>query len=430
MRTRNNILAGTAAVAAAALLASVPLTSTPAQAAASTVKPVQNCLPAPTTCYSPAQFRTAYGFNSLLAHGTDGQGTTVALIELASSPPTQFPPVTDIRQDLTRFDGVFRLPAAKVAVDNSLARSQTPWLSSGEETQDTEIVHAIAPDALIREVLVNQNSLADPASAVKAFTAALLRASTESDVISFSASLGEHYVTPAESAALHQALETIRARHVTVVAASGDFGASSDPSFDEGTDKEVSQPASDPLVLSVGGTTLTASTKTGAYQSETAWNTLPSEPGGHSSASGGGFSHVFTRPGYQNGVRGIGAMRGVPDVAADAGFDSGMAIVISDSTQYLIGPATGTSAATPLWAALIALADQQAHHDLGFVNPAIYRIAQSPAYTAAFHDVTSGNNTLKNPPVTITGYQAGRGWDPVTGWGSPNAQVLVPLLTR
>jgi len=64
------------------------------------------------------------------------------------------------------------------------------------------------------------------------------------------------------------------------------------------------------------------------------------------------------------------------------------------------------------------------------VNPAIYRIARSPAYSAAFHDVTWGDNTVKDPPVTIAGYRAGRGWDPVTGWGSPNARVLVPLLAR
>ena len=64
------------------------------------------------------------------------------------------------------------------------------------------------------------------------------------------------------------------------------------------------------------------------------------------------------------------------------------------------------------------------------MNPATYRIARSPAYSAAFHDVTWGDNTVKDPPVTIAGYQAGRGWDPVTGWGSPNARVLVPLLAR
>jgi subtilase family serine protease len=79
---------------------------------------------------------------------------------------------------------------------------------------------------------------------------------------------------------------------------------------------------------------------------------------------------------------------------------------------------------------LIALADQEAGHSLGFVNPAIYRIARGPLYHKAFHDVTTGNNTVvltsAAPPVTITGCQAGPGWDPVTGWGTPDAQVLIP----
>jgi subtilase family serine protease len=412
-----------------ALAAPAALAGAPAAAAAA-VKPVQDCLLPPATCYSPAQFRTAYGVQSLLKHGTDGRGTTVALIELSTPPPVQFPPVTDIRQDMARFDSVFGLPAAKVDVDNGLARAATPWLSGGEETQDTEIVHAIAPAATIREVLVNEDALATPASAISAFTAALRRASGEADVISLSVSLGEHFFTSAEAASLHQALELAQARHVTVVAASGDYGASSDPAFDGGPVKEVSLPAADPLVLGVGGTTLTASHATGVYASETAWNTLPAMPGGHSSASGGGFSRLFARPSYQDRVAGADGMRGVPDVAADAGFDSGMALAISDGTQYLLGGATGTSAAAPLWAALIALADQRAGHDLGFVNPAVYRIAQSPAYPAAFHDITTGGNTVKDPPVTITGYQAGRGWDPVTGLGSPDARVLVPLLAR
>ena len=76
----------------------------------------------------------------------------------------------------------------------------------------------------------------------------------------------------------------------------------------------------------------------------------------------------------------------------------------------------------------MALADQDAHHDLGFVNPAIYRIARSSRYHQAFHDITTGSNIVNAPPVGTGGYQAGPGWDPVTGWGSPDAQVLVPLL--
>jgi subtilase family serine protease len=78
----------------------------------------------------------------------------------------------------------------------------------------------------------------------------------------------------------------------------------------------------------------------------------------------------------------------------------------------------------------MALADQLAGHDLGFVNPALYRIARSPAYGRAFHDITTGNNTVLVNGTTYTGYQAGSGWDPVTGLGSPNAAVLVPILSR
>jgi subtilase family serine protease len=76
------------------------------------------------------------------------------------------------------------------------------------------------------------------------------------------------------------------------------------------------------------------------------------------------------------------------------------------------------------------LADQEAGHPLGFVNPAIYRIAQGPLYHGAFHDITTGNNTVSLNGTTVTGYQAGPGWDPVTGWGTPAAQVFIPLLAR
>jgi len=93
-------------------------------------------------------------------------------------------------------------------------------------------------------------------------------------------------------------------------------------------------------------------------------------------------------------------------------------------------PASGTSAAASLWGGLMALADQYAQHDLGFVNPAIYRIARSSSYHQAFHDITTGSNivNMPYPAAGLAGYQAGPGWDPATGWGSPDAQVLVPLL--
>jgi subtilase family serine protease len=155
------------------------------------------------------------------------------------------------------------------------------------------------------------------------------------------------------------------------------------------------------------------------------------DPGSLFQASGGGFSHLFARPSYQNGVHGIGAMRGVPDVAADGNPHTGFPVVTSSgSGGYTISGHGGTSAAAPTWAGIIALADQYAKRHLGFVNPAIYQIARSPQYHQAFHDITVGDNTAKFPHETITGYRAGPGWDPVTGWGSPDAEVLVPLLAR
>jgi subtilase family serine protease len=105
-----------------------------------------------------------------------------------------------------------------------------------------------------------------------------------------------------------------------------------------------------------------------------------------------------------------------------------MAVAFSLAPGTVVTPADGTSAASPFWAGIVALADQDAGHALGFINPAIYRIGRSPAYSRAFHDITTGSNTVTFPAGTVTGYRAGPGWDPVTGWGTPDAQVLVPLL--
>jgi len=106
-------------------------------------------------------------------------------------------------------------------------------------------------------------------------------------------------------------------------------------------------------------------------------------------------------------------------------------MVFSVRGKASITSVAGTSNSAPVWAGLIALADQYAHHDLGPVNSAIYGIARGTGYHQAFHDTTTGNNTLTLPyPAGTAGYQTASGWDPVTGWGSPDAQVLVPLLAR
>ena len=158
--------------------------------------------------------------------------------------------------------------------------------------------------------------------------------------------------------------------------------------------------AADPLVLGAGGTSLTASHATSAWISETAWGLASGNPGnqgGSFQASGGGFSQLFARPAYQAGVPGIGATRGVPDVSADASDRTGVAVVFSNGTQETVQSHGGTSASAPIWAALIALADQYAGRHLGLINPALYQIARSPRYHQAFHDITTGNNTRALP---------------------------------
>src|SRR6185437_16184313 len=240
------------------------------------------------------------------------------------------------------------------------------------------------------------------------------------------------YTSSAQVAAEHSALEFDQQRHVTVVAASGDFGAIGIPCTSTPTPppaRGVAYPAGDPLVLDVGGTSLDASHVTGAYASETAWNRpVPGLP--QAVASSGGFSRVFARPAYQDGIPGTGTRRGVPDVSSDAGQGTGIAFVQAVGGAFGIFSAVGTSAASPAWAGIVALADQYAGQHLGFINPAIYQIGRSARYHRAFHDVTTGNNTVKSGSVTVKGFNATRGWDPVTGCVSPDAQVLIPLLAR
>jgi subtilase family serine protease len=395
-----------------------------------------------SSCYTPQQLEAAYGVQPLLKRGIDGHGETVVLPELAE---TQLDPplVTDMRQDMAGFDEMFHLPAARMRAVTTLAGASSPWLAFGEEVLDVELVHALAPDATLVILLLPSTSLDNTPNAVAAAVAELRLGPTLGSVMSISAAGqigGEHCVSRAQAGRVNGALQAAVDRGMTVVAASGDIGAAAYQcdvySALTGTApvapvKGVSLLASDPLVLGAGGTSLTVSHSTGAWISETAWGLASGNPGnrgGSFQASGGGFSRLFARPAYQAGVPGIGAARGVPDVSADASDRTGVAVVFSNGTRDTVQSHGGTSASAPIWAALIALADQYAGRHLGFINPAIYQIARGPHYHQAFHDITTGNNTVQFPPTTITGYQAGPGWDPVTGWGSPNAQVLVPLL--
>jgi subtilase family serine protease len=394
-------------------------------------------------CYTPQQLQVAYGVKPLLDRGIDGRGETVVLPELAESQLNP-PLVTDLRQDMAAFDGRFHLRAARMRVVSTLAGSGSPWLAFGEEVLDAEVVHALAPDAKLVILLLPSTSLDNTPNAMAAALAELRLGPALGGVMSISAAGqigGEHCVSRGQAGHLNTALQAAVSRGLTVVAASGDIGAAAYQCdlYSALTGTPPANPArgvlllaSNPFVLSAGGTALTAS-PAGAWISETAWGLASGNPGnagGSFQASGGGFSELFARPSYQAGVPGIGPARGVPDVSADASDRPGLAVVFRNGTQDMVQSHGGTSASAPIWAALIALADQYAGRHLGLVNPAIYQIARSPRYHQAFHDITTGNNTVRFPPTTVTGYRAAPGWDPVTGWGSPDAQVLIPLLAR
>ncbi len=218
---------------------------------------------------------------------------------------------------------------------------------------------------------------------------------------------------------------------ISVFASSGDSGAAQPTCDGNSYFLSASTPASDPLVTGVGGTSLTADLSTGQYESETTWNE-PDLP----AASGGGFSTIYAKPFYQDGTPGIGKYRGVPDVAYNAAVNGGVLGVFSSSGQgadlvFIFG---GTSAGSPQWSGITALAAQKAGHSLGFLNPALYVISHnSRLYNYVFHDITTGNNTftgqdVNGNPVTIQGYSADIGWDATTGLGSPDVAHLLSLL--
>jgi subtilase family serine protease len=373
--------------------------------------------------YSPQTVQRVYGVSPLLRRGIDGRGETVVLPE--TIPPGSQPLDTNLRQDLAAFDTRNHLRAVDLTMEKALGFTGETALADGEEVQDAEMVHTIAPGAKIAVMLAPFRAFAFPSG-----MAALLRAAAgRGNVVSFSQSECERTscLSAGQLRSLNGALREARDRHVSIFASAGDDGPLSG-GLRGG--KEVTAPGSSPLVTSVGGTTLTA--RHGAYGSESVWTdniNHPTSSGARLSATGGGLSTRYARPGYQNGLPVIGNHRGVPDVAAMA--QPGMATVLLRGGHDHIFPAGGTSESAPLWAGIAVLADQDAHRQLGFLNAGLYRIGRSPMYQRAFHDITHGNNTVTLPSgKNVVGYSASRGWDPVTGWGTPNAQVLVPLLAK
>ena len=368
-------------------------------------------------CYTPQELAAAYDIPKNLS----GAGQTIVLIDAFGDPT--------ITQDLGVEDSTFKLPGASLSIlypngkpaFNAANADEVDW--SGEIALDVESAHAVAPAAKIDLVIAKNDQ--DPAilSALRYVVAHRL-----GSVLSQSYGEAESCEAASIVKADHTLFAAAEAQGMTVFAAAGDNGAAQ-PSCNGSTYiKSASLPSADPLVTGVGATSLTASQPAGGYKSEAAWNDLYG-------SSGGGYSKLFKRPSYQNGfVPSSG--RGVPDVSYSGDVNNGLLIAWSQGVTANVGNIYefgGSSAASPQWAAVIALADQAGHRRLGFLNGDLYSLAHGSRYGYVFHDITRGNNTVSvagsnNATVRITGYASAKGWDAVTGLGSPNVAHLLQYL--
>ncbi len=407
-------------------------------------------------CYSPGFLRTAYNFPANL----DGTGQTILIVDAYGSPT--------IGADLKLFDQIFSIPDPPSFTvfcpqgcppfnPNDKLHDVLGW--SVETSLDVEYAHAMAPGANIVLVVAASST----GNAINVAEAAAIKKYPGS-IMSQSFGTGEFAITGNRAQILqaHKNFLDAQAAGITVLAGAGDFGAANVSMLGLkliiGTLANASFPASDPLVTAVGGTEgdpyinpLTSSlncpanttctsglvTFTGPCSSATGFLHTPCTPVGYGgeqvwneplfapgSTTGGAPSLIFSTPSYQNKL-GVSS-RATPDVSYNAAINGG--VLVANSTLlgapafFIVG---GTSAATPQWAAIIALANQAAGQSLGFINPAIYALAQSGAYATDFHDITVGNNIMAG---TSVGFSAATGWDAATGWGTPNVSNLIPDL--
>ena len=353
----------------------------------------------------PSALRAAYDVNPIIQQGTDGAGETIAIAEI-----DRFK-----QSDVDIYDSAFALDSPPVQVVKVAGGSTT---QSPEPVLDIEVLHAVAPKANI----IAYESGADLNSLTQMFDQIV--SDNRAQIVSISLGACELGVDSSSASGFLDALDTTfqraDAQGMSVLVSSGDSGAYGC----QDNHLSVDLPAASPFVTAVGGTALFSTSSGAGYGREDGWEGPLEGAGG-----GGGVSVIYQRPSWQTGP-GVdnsysNGAREVPDVSADADPLTGYRVYYSGDSGCsgndcwtVVG---GTSAAAPFWAGLIALANQQGHRKLGFLNPALYAIGSAGAGGAGapFHDVTGGGNLY---------YQATPGWDYSTGWGTPDAAVIIPML--
>lgn len=331
---------------------------------------------------SPAQVSTAYGF---IHTKNQGQGQIIAIVDAYDNPNAE--------QDLAVFNSTFNLPPCttangcfqKIYAAGSQPAGNHSW--GLEIALDIEWAHAMAPMAKIMLVEAADNgfnSLFDAINVAIKKGATIVSMSWGAGEFSTESSFDSYFNVPG----------------VTFIAASGDGGTG------------ALYPAASPSVIAVGGTTLNIDAA-GNYISEKAW-----------SGSGGGVSPYENEPASQASLpipNNPNNKRGVPDVAYDADPVTGFAIynTFGNNGWMVVG---GTSAGAPQWAAIIAIAKSLYNDTLVDLNTRLYTFAITH-YRSMYHDITSGMNGSCGYYCT-----AQKGYDYVTGLGSPHVTSLVNLL--
>lgn len=374
--------------------------------------------------YQGYQFRDAYVPDLSL----EGQGQTVGIFELYGYSI----------QDIEAYEDESLIypyvPVQSVLIDgatddDSNALDQDGYLSYAlETTGDIEMAIAMAPS--LSKVLVyigptpldqpplGTNYIQNPTTTAQ-INDVLNRMATDNQAKQLSCSYGMDI-----NLSTVQIFQQYAAQGQSFFLASGDFGAFT---------SAVNEPADDPYITLVGGTSLTTDTN-GLYKSETVWLTPPDpSQGSPEYASGGGVSMAYPIPSYQQGLsmtanQGSTTMRNVPDVA-----------LVADNITVTWGyeffdpidfPLVGTSLAAPLWAGFMALVNEQAalnnQPPIGFVNPTLYAIGKSTNYLSSFHDITVGSNTNAASPAK---YHAVAGYDLCTGLGTISTNLFNALLS-
>lgn len=328
------------------------------------------------TNYTPKQLAAFYGFPA----GMTGAGKKVAVIELGGAYS---------QKDLDSYFKSLGLNVKPVVFHSIMGATNTSDEADSEVMLDLCIIGGMAPGAELHCYTAPNSD--------EGFLAAINQAINDKmDAISISWGAPEAQWEDSTMVSYTKAFAKAASAGITVTAAAGDNG-----SGDGLPGKNVDFPASSPYVLACGGTALNATSPV----NEVVWN-----DGSVGGATGGGVSAHFALPDWQKSANVPGAKyRGVPDVAGNADPDTGWLVVVGGQ-QTVVG---GTSAVSPMWAALAVCLSQALGKNVGFLNPSLY------ALTGWSRDITSGNNGT---------YAARSGYDCCTGCGVPVGTKLLAAL--